>query len=292
LAVYGSAPSITSRKQTVDEPLTNMASGAAMTNATPGERAASVASSRSGRRRPPPDASQPLTVEEFVAQLHVKDLTARFSKEKEELLVTTSAPRDRSTVLDVKTLRTEEAALLQKYTKTHQMATSFRKAKMRTNGNVRDAVRQHGLAVLPHAKRAVEAGQPGLPVRLQNENGEVEDYFVKPHVEKRKAAAPGIGAALDCVREAADAVIQKHLPELKGVLVTEENMKDVLRAIMRPDVGAALMNSIEETVNQYQLALGTTTETVHLVRKKDFPSKVGGPPGSSIRQPMRYAGDS
>ncbi len=265
------------------------ASGAAAE--TPGQRAASVASSRSGRRRPLPDASEPLSVSEFIAQLHVHDLSSRFGKEKEELKMTTATPRTGS-ILQPGILDSNETALLKRFAKAHQMASSFRKAKLRASGQSRDTLRQQATAVLPYAKQAVESGLPGLPVRLQNEEGQIEDYYVKPHLEKRKGPAPGLGAALDCVSEAAEAVLKAKAPELLTVRVTPDNLHDVLRVIMQPDVGSSLMNHIEEAVNEYQRALGTTVETVHLVKKKE----AGKPPSSenagtsSRRRPIRYRG--
>jgi len=242
-------------------------SGGAM---RPGEYAASVSSSRNGRKRADPDATKPLTVPEFVAQLHVEDLKRRFSKTRWAMEVTAGKPA-KLVIGDPATLDEASTRTLKEFAAAHRTAAQFRAAKRSYENRLRDESRQLATRALPFAKAAAAQSEDakGMPVTLQDASGTAE-HVVQAVPERHGGAAPSMGAALDCIVAATTAVLQRLAPALVETRVTRANMLQVMKTIFDERVGPALMESIEKAIKEYQKATTTYTETVKLVKREDL----------------------
>jgi len=247
----------------------------------PGEYAASVSSLRNGRKRPDPDPTQPLTVPEFVAQLHVEDLKRRFSKTRWAMEVTAGKPA-KLVIGDPATLDEASSRTLKEFAAAHRTAAQFRAAKRSYENRLRDESRQLATRALPFAKAAAANSEDakGMPVTLQDASGTAE-HVVQPVSEKHGGTAPSMGAALDCIVAATTAVLQRLAPSLVETRVTRANMLQVMKTIFDERVGPALMESIEKAIKEYQKATTTYTETVRLVKREELEKSKKRKPGTA-----------
>lgn len=238
----------------------------------PGQYAASVSSQRSGARRPPPPADKPLTVSEFVAQLHVEDLRQRFSKTRPVVEVTVAKPA-RIAVADPVTVPADIKGAMSTFALTQRSATQFRTAKRKHEARLKEDTRKLAASLCPHVPRdasgAKSAAGTSVVISTGNGEGATQRYNIARAKEKQGGLAPGLGAALDCIVCACDAVLETHAPHLVGKTVTEDNVREILSILFSEDVGTVLMHEVEKAVQDYQKANTTYTDTVRMVKADD-----------------------
>lgn len=232
-----------------------------------GAYAASVASSRNGKRRPPPPTDTPMTVPEFVAQLHVEDVKKRLAKRKTYLDVTPTKPV-RSEIVDFDAIEEPARQRLSRYALTQRAGSQFRAAKSRHESRLREQTRN--LAAAAHACMPPDMLVDSNAVLMTDDSGKQEKYYMIKDKEKHGGATPGLGAALDIVASATQTVLQEHAPDYVNAYVTSENVRQVLALIFREDIGARLMHEIENAVRDFKRSTVQLTDTVRLVDEETW----------------------
>lgn len=238
--------------------------------ASSGAYAASVSSSRNGRRRPPPLGAAPMTVPEFVAQLHVEDVKKRLCKHKSYLEVTPTKPA-KVPVSEYDALDDVSRQHLSRYALTQRAGAQFRAAKSRHEARLREQTRS--LAAAAHAAMPKEMSADGEPVVMNDDSGRQEKFYLMKDKEKQGGASPGLGAALDIVVAATEAVLKEHAPDYVDAFVTSDNVRQVLALIFREDVGARLMQEIDNAVRDYKRTTMRFADTVRLVDEETWRKK-------------------